>query len=88
MTDFEKELDESIERMAYCIGESKGERLDDTSLIFDEMKKAILSLHQAEITDAIVNELEMLQAAQEAGATHRTSIIQRIAVLKQLKGKS
>jgi len=37
-----KSLDEIIERMAYCIGESKGERRDDVSVIFDEMKASLI----------------------------------------------
>lgn len=47
-------LDEIVEWMALCIGESKDERRDDTSQIFDEMKTAFNQL----LLEARISQIE------------------------------
>lgn len=53
----EKELREAIEYMAMCIGESRDERRDDTSLIFKEMEDKILAWRDAHTREAVRREL-------------------------------
>jgi hypothetical protein len=73
-------LDEVIERMAYCIGESKEERRDDVSQIFDEMKQAILERIERIKVEA---ELELLRKISDSDVSLNHGTIELLGWFKQ-----
>jgi hypothetical protein len=60
---FRDKVDEIVEKMACNIGESKDERRDDTSMIFGDMKQAILALIESDL----IGESESLSEEQVKG---------------------
>jgi hypothetical protein len=55
------EIDRIVEYMAFCIGESKSERRDDTSQIFDDMKVAINQEIQKQVVAAKIEQIKRIK---------------------------
>lgn len=68
---FDEKLEAIFERMADNIGESKGERRDDTSMIFEETKAAITSL----VLEEVIGENDVRR--NPSGRTHQRTVNNR-----------